>query len=117
MVNKVLLFILIALIAVQSVDAVADAVKFHQPDTPYSEADYFVSPNIDQIIDTLATNNQSSTDESTLDHCCYCHGVSSGVFTDHSLAFTAISGEANLTRSQLSYISQLISPDLRPPIV
>jgi hypothetical protein len=42
MFNRVLLSILIVLIAVQSIDAMADAVKFHQPNTEFTEADFFL---------------------------------------------------------------------------
>jgi len=100
---------------VQSIDAMADAVKFHQPNTPYSEADYFSSEsksNQQQNSDVLVDNEQVIDD-----HCCYCHGVSHGVFTDNSRSFNAIRAIENIKSNPLAYLSQLITTDLRTPIV
>jgi hypothetical protein len=113
MFNKVLLLILIALITVQSVDAMADAVKFHQPNSPYTESDYFHS---NQSAD-LQEQSKKTTEQISDNHCCYCHGVSSGIFSNNSLAFDAIPADNTLSNYQLNYSSLLITPDLRPPIV
>ena len=104
--KQFLLLMLITLLTLQSVDAVADAVKFHQPNTAYTEADYY------PLNSTAITDSNIETD----DHCCYCHGISSALFIDASLGFCAIKTTDQLINYQVFYNSYLITPDLRPPI-
>ena len=114
MFNKILLFILIALIAVQSVDAMADAVKFHQPNTEYTEADYF--PNtLDLTNKDIQTSKQTSQEND--DHCCYCHGVNFADLTDNSLVFYTLHSKEQSPFFHNGYRSTNVSPDLRPPII
>ncbi len=104
---------LITLLTLQSVDAVADAVKFHQPNTEFTEADYY--PLL-TITDKATDNDNTSIQKKLNDHCCYCHGISSALFIDASLGFFAIKTNDKLTNYQVLYSSHLITPDLRPPI-
>ena len=105
---------LIALIALQSVDAMADAAKYHQPNSQYAEADYFVN-----IIATanLADFSNNSTQNNDADHCCACHAPTSMQPLSHELFFTSHLRQTNITNTGICYLSQLISPDLRPPII
>jgi len=115
MLNKILLFILIALVAVQSVDAMADAVKFHQPNTAFSEADYFpVNTYMADNKASPAQNNKQVVDD---DHCCYCHGVNCADLIDNSLAFYALHSKERSLFFNNDYRSTNLSPDLRPPII
>lgn len=117
MIQKTLLFILIALIAVQSVDAMADAVKFHQPNSAFSETDYFPvnKSNIAQQNDLQQDDNPSTQVDS--DHCCYCHGINGADLTDNSLSFFAVNAKEPTLFFHNKYCSTHLSTDLRPPIV
>jgi len=115
MLVKYFLYTLIALIALQSVDAIADAVKYHQPNTPYTEADYFPNSSHADLTNT-STNSQDST-QKIEHHCCYCHGASATVLFESNYNFHVMNLKGELDIYQKTYHQEIISPDLRPPIV
>ncbi len=117
MLKKYLLYMLIALVALQSIDAMADAVKFHQPNSEFTELDYFsdnylVSGSSEKS--SLISENDTLSDDA--DHCCYCHGISNMLFTSEIFHTEAISLTNKINSLNQDYLSQLVSPDLRPPI-
>lgn len=122
MLQRILMYLLIALIALQSVDAIADAAKFHQPNTEFTETDYFYNkittehkPTAVNYVSNTQTNEQ--TNQESDDHCCYCHGVSCADLTNNSLVFYTLYGKEQNFFFKHKYISTHLSPDLRPPIV
>ena len=114
--QRILLFMLISLLTLQSVDAVADAIKFHQPNTSYTETDYYPLNTVADT-NTVTNDNSKNINNKINDHCCYCHGISSALFIDTSLGFFAINTSDQLINYHVIYNSYLITPDLRPPIV
>lgn len=115
MTQKYLLYILVILTFLQSVDAVADAAKFHQPNSEYAEADYF--PNKIFTSETSVLENNNSRKNSDVDHCCSCHGVTSMLFLSKELFSYVTVLQNEITSFNTYYLSHLISPDIRPPIV
>ena len=115
MTQKYLLYILVILTFLQSVDAVADAAKFHQPNSEYAEADYF--PNKIFTSETSDLEDNNSGQNSDVDHCCSCHGVTSMLFLSKELFSYAAVLQNEITSFNTYYLSHLISPDIRPPIV
>jgi hypothetical protein len=117
------MYLLVALIALQSVDAIADAAKFHQPNTEFTEADYFYNKitttehNPTSVNNAIDTQIGEQTSQESDDHCCYCHGVSCIDLTNNSLVFYALYGKEQSFFFKHKYISTHLSPDLRPPIV
>jgi len=126
MFKKYLLCVLIALIALQSVDAIADAAKFHQAGAEYAESDYFSKKLLknEQQTANQAINKVTSAvylkdtnhEDTDADHCCYCHGISNVLFSGITLQIKSFCAETKINNANPRYISQLISPDLRPPI-
>jgi cytochrome c553 len=123
MIKTYLLYIIIALTALQSVDAVADAAKYHQPNSEFTEVDFFTSQSFTNQLSNKNTDEQasqssdSSQTTSSIDHCCYCHGISTMLPTGDMLPFGAITCAEAIHSSRPNYLSLLITPDLRPPIV
>jgi len=120
MIQKYLLCILIALTFIQSIDAVADAAKFHQPNSEYAEADYF--PN-KVWLDSSHNSESPDLDENSpkqnndVDHCCSCHGVTTMLFLSNELFLKTNLLQNEIANFAIRYLSHLITPDIRPPIV
>lgn len=107
--HKHLLYFLITMIAFQSVDVISDTVNFYQPNAEYTKASYFSNLPIE-----LDKNTPSSA---SAEHCYYCHGSMSlpplGILLHHN----SIISEKEIADCGMTYTSQRITPDLRPPIV
>lgn len=107
---------LVALIAMQSVVAIADEHQTHQKGTQHLEFEH--EHDSTRVADLQADKKNSgpSLDQYDCHHCCHCHGMSCfavtasangldvGIFVDH------------LSMLPLFYHSNLVSPDIRPPI-
>lgn len=120
MIQRIFMYMLIALIALQSVDAIADAAKFHQPNSEYAEADYFPNKIFKSNVDDSAQNPKQGNEqdhEQDADHCCSCHGVTASLLLRDELFLFALNLENEKISYHLFYHSLLITPDLRPPIV
>ena len=115
MVQKLSLYILIVLTFIQSTDAIADAKKIHQPNSEYSEADYF--PNSVFKFDSSDLNTNTPKQINNTDHCCSCHGITTMLILSNELFFKASISQNDITDCINLYLSQLITPDIRPPIV
>jgi len=113
MLAKYFLYALIALVALQSIDAMADAVKFHQPNSPYTEADYFPNNN---HADSMTTTNSQDFSKEIDDHCCYCHGVNCTSLIENNYFLHALNIKEELITYQKTYRQAIISPDRKPPI-
>tara|TARA_R110001592_G_scaffold262657_1_gene528002 strand:+ start:10435 stop:10806 length:372 start_codon:yes stop_codon:yes gene_type:complete len=123
MIQKYLLYILITLTFIQSTDAIADAAKFHQPNSEYTEADYFpsYSPNyfsgtvFKSASSDINTNDPKQNNDA--DHCCSCHGITTALLLSNELFFKAGVLPNEIAEFSNRYLSKLITPDIRPPIV
>lgn len=118
MLRQYLAFLLTALIALQSVAAVADAHQFHQSGTEHLTFDHDHS----QLTDKLQPKRQSKIDNpdvsTNLDchHCCHCHGHGSVALTgaaSHLVALFSGKGQADY---QASFTSLIPTSLFRPPI-
>jgi len=114
MIKSYLLYIIIALTTLQSVDAVADAVKYHQPNSAFTEVDFFTNQSFanqlsNQDADQQTSHkNEDSPSSPAIDHCCYCHGISTMLPTGDMLPFGAITCTEAIHSSRLNYLSLLI---------
>lgn len=115
MLRQYLAFLLTALIALQSVAAVADAHQFHQSGTEHLTFDHDHS----RLTDKLQPKRQSKIDNpdvSTNLDCCHCHGHGSVVLigvASHVADLFSQNGHADYQAS----LTSGIPPSLfRPPI-
>lgn len=117
MIQKWLTYMLVALIAMQSVVAIADAHQSHQEGTQHLEFEH-------EHDSTPVVNNQDNQQTSTpslsqydCHHCCHCHGLSLFALTASSNGLDIGKSTDHLFVTHLLYRSYLVSPDIRPPIV
>ena len=126
MIQKVLTYLLVTMIAMQSLMAIADVHQPHQSGAQHLEFEHVHGIPEGQIgepdqLDVLERVTWELSDTSSLDeydchHCCHCHGVNylktanngNDVFPHTLHLFLTVS---------VDYISYTPSPDLRPPIV
>ena len=119
MLRRCLSYLLITLIALQSVVAIADSGQFQGAETEHQQFD---SP---QQSDTSADTQQrtpeskdSTTDHDVNDchHCGQCHAGSHGFFavTSNGLAFNP--AKYSPSTLDIRYQTRTLSPALRPPI-
>ena len=128
MIRKWVSYLLILLIALQSVAAIADAHQLHQAGSEHLTFEHPHDANTQnqpapeqdehdfrqQQLESLTDNSSSQYD---CHHCCHCHG-SSQIFIDPSNATLMPLSLGNCSAAlNISYLSNLLSPDLRPPIV
>ncbi len=123
MIQKVLTYLLVTMIAMQSFVAIADVHQPHQSGEQHLEFEHDHSDSETNIGELEVVKNASSEsfntsslDEYDCHHCCHCHGVTylkavsegSDVFPYKQSIFLSTSTD---------YLSHTLSPDLRPPIV
>lgn len=108
---------LVALIALQSVVAIADAHQPHQAGVEHLEFNHDDDKNtVDNSQHLKKVASSPSIDQYDCHHCCHCHGVVHFFLATPSLGFDASLLVQELTGYWAQYPSILISPDLRPPI-
>ncbi len=117
MIQRILMYMLVILIALQSIDAIADAAKFHQPNSEYAEADYFPNKTFKSNLMNSDTSTSDRNTELDADHCCSCHGVTASILLRDELLLPVLYIRNEKISYHFLYHSLLISPDLRPPIV
>ena len=115
MIQKYMLYILIALTFIQSMDAIADAAKFHQPNSEYAEADYF--PNKIFKSEPSDSDENGPRTNNDADHCCSCHGITNMLVLSNELFLKTSLLQNEIASFTIPYLSHLITPDIRPPIV
>lgn len=110
---------LVVLIAMQSVFAIADSHQSHQEGTQHLEFEHEhdssrVADNQDRLKSSTPSFGQYDCH-----HCCHCHGQGLSLFvlatSTHGLD-SAMSADPHFIH-HLFYRSNLVSPDIRPPIV
>ncbi|MBC8210414.1 MAG: hypothetical protein H8E21_05050 [Gammaproteobacteria bacterium] len=121
MIRKSLSLLLVALIALQSVAAIADKHQFHQNGTAHLQFDHSTH---DHPASTQSQPDKQNLQDPVADtqfdchHCCHCHGAVHfflNSVSNHALDIPQSAQAAS--EPGTSYFSFLISPDLRPPIV
>ncbi len=120
MFRKTILLLLVALIALQSVVAMADAHQVHQSGIEHLDSAGPDGTSGDASADLSSTDSTGQTQpgDSILDcqHCCHCHAMAHlFVSSDQHNFSLALSG---LLRSDYreSYFSTVVSENFRPPI-
>lgn len=110
MVRKWLSYILVMLIALQSVVAVADAHQAHQSAMEHLEFEHEhdVNADIEAPVSDLAQDD--------CHHCCHCHGVEHLYIVGSGADFSGKSLHRLIAHGP-RYYSKYSSPDIRPPIV
>ena len=119
MLRQCLAYLLTALIALQSVVAVADAHRFHQSGTEHLTFEHehdqpAHSPQVGPETKTDATWGGTSLD---CHHCCHCHSMAHFFLGSMPTSLPAINLDSTLTGYQFHYFSYQGSPDNPPPII
>ncbi|MCG8312675.1 MAG: hypothetical protein MI976_05615 [Pseudomonadales bacterium] len=117
MMRQYIAYILVALLAMQSIVALADAHQYHQTGSEHIVFDkhYEISGSEPNLIQT---NIVDYTQENTMDcqHCCHCHG-STGIFiSDSQTSFLYSSLTQIAPEYHSNYRSETASPETPPPI-
>lgn len=119
MVRKCLSYLLIAMIALQSVGAiVADDHQPHQDDNQHLEFDHeHPSNTVNETANTTEESTSYPGIEFDCHHCCHCHNLSHFAVLprDDSSNLALLYPMSDEFYTQ--YISNWYSPELRPPIV
>lgn len=115
-----LLYMLLALIAVQSTVAVADSHQSHQTGAEHIEFEH--EHNNDNQSTQIKQLSGIDTDTLTniqfdCHHCCHCHGVAQFEIANSINNIYLNTDNYKVLENFFKYKSLLISPDLRPPIV
>jgi hypothetical protein len=110
---------LVALIAMQSVVAIADAHQSHQKGTEHLEFEHEHEHDSVHAIDhaSVIENSAPSPNQYDCHHCCHCHGMSFFAVPASANGLDVGSFDDHLVMLPLFYHFHLVSPDIRPPIV
>ncbi len=100
-------YILVTLIALQSVLAIADTHESHQQGTGHIELDERT---------LLKISDLSADAQLDCNHCCHCHNYAQVLISPNHTLKTAFSFVQLAQYNRVNYLSNLSSPDIRPPI-
>lgn len=118
MIRHYLTCLLALLIALQSVNTMADAHQLHQSGTEHLEFDHSHQPPDTEVYNQLTKQAPEKPDQSLYDchHCCHCHGHGSVILAgaaSHVAALFSGNGQADFQAN----LTSSIPPSLfRPPI-
>ena len=119
MIRAWLSYLLITLIALQSVVAVADAHQLHQTGDQHLDFDHVDVHGSSHPDEHLIAEVQSSSAPNAqydCHHCCHCHGVVQlGVPSSISNLDPAMS-QQGISTVHFNYLTPALDPGLRPPI-
>lgn len=113
MLRKWLSYLLVVLIAMQSVVAIADAHQSHQEDKQHVDFNH----EHDSSTDIKTQYDETGAVQYDCHHCCHCHGQPIFSVSAINNPFPGKVSKNHILRHHFTYSSNLISPDLRPPIV
>lgn len=118
MLQKWLSYILVTLIAMQSVSAIADVHQSYQSGTQHLEFEHEHAPNqIDKNTQLERQETSSIDNPNDCQHCCHCHGTASFVLAGSKGNIDMYQFGQKSPEYSIAYHSHLLFPDLRPPIV
>lgn len=118
MIRRSITFLMIALVAMQSVVAVADAHRLHQSGSEHLTFEHMHERGEGKSRDDggVSSVEQAGLGDFDCHHCCHCHGMAN-FFTGNSHdSFVAIPIGNEAIDYQASYVSYRASPDNPPPI-
>ena len=126
MIQKVLTYLLVTMIAMQSFVAIADVHQPHQSGEQHLEFEHAHGDLTKQVSEpdelgvlknvTLESFELTSLDEYDCHHCCHCHGVNYLKAAGNGNDVFPYKQHLFLTMP-VDYLSYTPSPDIRPPIV
>lgn len=117
MVKKWLSYILASLIALQSLAAIADDHLIHQSGVQHVEDEHkYASGLVDVEASHEYEQDTSTSNQHDCQHCCHCHGLAQFIIdSDRDIGISR--SRQRLSEYNQSYLSNLLFPDIRPPIV
>ncbi len=116
-IRNALSYLLIALIALQSVVVIADVHQSHQSGTQHLEFEHDHDSDFAGKKIQYEAEVNSSADQYDCHHCCHCHAIAHLFLTaGHGIVDISSFGQ-ELPEYSLTYISNLLLPAFRPPIV
>ena len=118
MLRTLLSYLLVTLIAMQSVIAMADVQQLDQPKVQHlAFADIHASDSVDDELNQKNRARSATAEQSDYHHCCHCHGVAQLFLSTCNVKVDIAPLVLKLPEHPFAYRSTLIFPDLRPPIV
>jgi len=115
MFRKVLSYLIVVLIAMQSVAAIADTYQSHPSDTHGDTHENFHNSNVtDNIVLFDKSTDAPIITQSDCHHCCHSHVMAYLKFTIGNSIFTQF--KHKLSEYKPSIHSLILPPDIRPPI-
>ncbi|OUS00599.1 hypothetical protein A9Q81_10465 [Gammaproteobacteria bacterium 42_54_T18] len=115
MIQKVLTYLLVTMIAMQSFVAIADVHQPHQSGEQHLEFEHAHGDSAELNVSSEPLES-TSLDEYDCHHCCHCHGVNYLKTAGNGDDVFPYKQHLFLTAS-VDYLSYTPSPDIRPPIV
>jgi len=114
-------YMLMLLIALQSMVAVADVHQSHQASAEHLsfQADRNTEYGTDSALQLSLLDDpveKSTNNQFDCQHCCHCHGAAHFFLGSHSNTLAVIPSKQILPEFKLAYLSQPLSPDNPPPI-
>ena len=118
MINRAITYIVVVLIAMQSVVAVADIHQYHQTGSEHLTFEHSHEHNESSSLSAQTVASIDITDSSVFDchHCCHCHGVIHLFLGSGQNSSLSIKIAAEFFDYQISYSSFRTPPDNPPPI-
>ena len=110
MFGKCLSYLLVALIALQSVVAIADSHPSHPETASHTALD-------DQFYSPAASDHEGQLDAADCNHCCHCHNMAQIFLVGNHLCTMGNARVLRLFDIEPNYLSNFIFPSIRPPIV
>jgi len=118
MIKRWTLFLLTALIALQSVSAVIDSHQLHQSGEEHLSFEHdHDKPTTDQIPDSKPMIKSLENSPYDCHHCCHCHGTSTLYVSGFNCNFQLVVYEKKTFEYLLNLPSTILFPAFRPPIV
>jgi hypothetical protein len=118
MIRQYLTYLLTALIALQSVAAVADVHQFHQSGTEHLAFEHehdLADTESHKFSDETPTNSES-TNPFDCHHCCHCHGMAHFYLGAIQESLMENKRTEQISNYWFVYLSHQSSPDTPPPI-
>ena len=120
MIKRWISCLLIALIACQSVMAMADIHQSHQSGVEHLEFDHDDNPDVTRnnlTADDLSPVNSTTGSAYDCHHCCHSHTMSHLFLSSNDDYLQNIASKQSPPSYQLAYLSNIQRPNFRPPIV
>ena len=118
MVHRFLTFLMITLIAMQSVIAMADIHQVHNSNpTHQTSNDHLIQADTESIVFADQQFTDSNPNQPLdCDHCCHCHGACHFFIGVNQEPIASLKPHNDATSYQAVYHSLVLTPDNPPPI-